>query len=125
MIFVKGIQQFIELWSNGNREMSQLISTEAQTTRNQIIAGSGMLRDQMNTHSEANTAVINVQHRETRDHITTESSRMMEHFDSGRQADTTPREMEDLKARVLETLWFPEMNARENNIMEASEDTVR
>lgn len=71
------------------------------------------------------STLISVEAQNIKDHVTSESSRIIERFDSGWQANTAHREREDLQARFLSTLWFSEMNARENNIKEASEDTVR
>lgn len=71
------------------------------------------------------STLISVEAQNIKDHVTSESSRIIERFDSGWQANTAHREREDLQTRFLSTLWFAEMNARENNIKEASEDTVR
>ncbi|RYP77422.1 hypothetical protein DL771_001217 [Monosporascus sp. 5C6A] len=119
------IKAFIDRWSDGNRDMSRLISTEAREIKSHITARSAIVLDQMRTGSEASKAHRSAEHRETRDLVTSETSRIKEHLDSSRQVDASRREMEEVKTRILSTLWFPEMNQRENNIMEASEDTVK
>ncbi|RYP43919.1 hypothetical protein DL768_009550 [Monosporascus sp. mg162] len=119
------IKAFIDRWSDGDRDMSRLISTEAQGIKAHITAQSAIVLDQMRTCSEASIAHRRAEHRETRDIVTSETSRIKEHLDSSRQVDASRREMEEVKKRILSTLWFPEMNQRENNIMDASEDTVK
>ncbi|RYP02520.1 hypothetical protein DL764_005764 [Monosporascus ibericus] len=118
------IKAFIDRWSDGDRDMSRLISTEAREIKSHVTAQSNIVVNQMKTDSESNMVHRSAQHRETRDLVTSESSRIKEHLDSSRQVDASRREMEEVKKRILSTLWFPEMNQRENNIMEASEDTV-
>ncbi|RYP22025.1 hypothetical protein DL765_001931 [Monosporascus sp. GIB2] len=119
------IKAFIDRWSDGDRDMSRLISTEAQGIKAHITAQSAIVLDQMRTGSEADMAHRSAEHRETRDLFTSETSKIKEHLDSSRQVDVSRREIEEVEKRILSTLWFPEMNQRENNIMEASEDTVR
>ncbi|KAK7750290.1 hypothetical protein SLS62_007807 [Diatrype stigma] len=117
------IKDFVDLWSDGNRDISLLISTEAQNIKEHITVNSVMLSDQMKATSEANVARLDTQHGETKEHITSESTKIIKHFDTDRQTDTLRKEKEEIRTRILFSLWFPEMNARENNIMEASEDT--
>lgn len=121
----RDIKGFINLWSDGNRDISLLISTEAQNIKEHITVKSVMLSGQIKDSSEANTARLDAQHGETREHITSESTKIITHFDTDRQADALRKEREEMQTRILSSLWFPEMNARENNIMEASMDTVR
>ncbi|RYP38854.1 hypothetical protein DL767_002416 [Monosporascus sp. MG133] len=118
------IKAFIDRWSDGDRDMSRLISAEAREIKSHITAQSHIVVDQMRADSEANMVHRNAEHRETRDLVTSETSRIKEHLDSSRHVDASRREMEEVKKRILSTLWFPEMNQRENNIMEASEDTL-
>lgn len=110
------IEGFIQQWSDGNRVISALVLREAQNVKQHITAESSMLKDQIITNSEASSVHIDVQHWETRDHVTSESSRIIEHFDTGRRAESPRREREDLKTRILSTLWFPEVNARKREI---------
>ncbi|RYP49070.1 hypothetical protein DL768_005160 [Monosporascus sp. mg162] len=86
---------FIDRWSDGKRTISELVSAEAQATR-------------MHVTSEAIQTRGRIDLLETR--LVTGSSRY--------QAEETRR-------RVLSTLWFREMNERENTIEEASDDTVK
>ncbi|RYP43589.1 hypothetical protein DL770_011584 [Monosporascus sp. CRB-9-2] len=119
------IKAFIDRWSDGDRDMSRLISAEAREIKSHITAKSNIVVNQMRTDSEANMVHRNAEHRKTRDLVASEASRIKEHLDSSRQVDASRREMEEMKKRILSTLWFPEMNQRENDIVEASEDTVK
>lgn len=98
-------------------------------TKHQNFAGlSNEIKQFIGLWSNGNRSIstlISVEAQNIKDHVTSESSRIIERFDSGWQANTAHREREDLQTRFLSTFWFPEMNARENNIKEASEDTVR
>ncbi|KAI1774954.1 hypothetical protein F4818DRAFT_417289 [Hypoxylon cercidicola] len=82
------IKRFIDRWSEGERTMSELVSREAQNTRDHITA-------------EAE---------QTREQIIAESSR---------------RGLEQTRERILESLWFPEMNQRGNKLEEVSDDISR
>lgn len=104
--------------------MSKLINTEAEATRAHITTETLVLRNQIETTAQANEAHVDAQHLITRDHITSESSRITVHLELERQMDTIRQEQE-LRTRILSTLWFPEMNARENNIQEVAEETVK
>ncbi|KAI0603003.1 hypothetical protein F4775DRAFT_531496 [Biscogniauxia sp. FL1348] len=88
------LRTFIDKWSKGERTISQLVRTEAQATRA---------------------------------HITSESEQTRERIDllnKDAETEKRQRELEETRKRLLLTLWFPEMNARENNIEEASEETT-
>ena len=73
---------------------------------------------------ETNMANTTDQHLDTRDHVTAETTKVMEHFDSGLRADNMRKDEERIRTRLLSTLWFPEMNDRENRIKEVTEETV-
>ncbi|KAI0021092.1 hypothetical protein F4780DRAFT_778842 [Xylariomycetidae sp. FL0641] len=88
------IQHFIVRWSEGKRDLSQLVAIEAQETRSHVTAEVKPIKDQVE--------VIN--------------SRMV--------SDTALRQSEEARARFLSTLRFSEMNERENNIDDASEETM-
>lgn len=105
--------------------MSTLISTEAQATRAHITDEALVLRNEMKTTSQVHETHVEAQHLATRDHITAESSKIKEHIESELQSDIRRKEREALRTRVLSTLWFPEMNARENDIREVPEETVK
>lgn len=105
--------------------MSQLISTEAEQTRAHVTAESRALKNHITADLEVNAAHADSQHQGTREHVTLESSRIIQHLDNDRRSAALRREGEDIPKRILSTLWFPEMNARENSIHEASKDTVR
>ena len=78
----------------------------------------------MQTMLETNMANTTDQHLDTRDHVTAETTKVMEHFDSGLRADNMRKDEERIRTRLLSTLWFPEMNDRENRIKEVTEETV-
>ncbi|OTA89524.1 hypothetical protein M434DRAFT_373810 [Hypoxylon sp. CO27-5] len=61
----------------------------------------------------------------TRDCITAEAEQTRQKFDLLVVSTSSRRELEELRKRILSTLWFPEMNQRENRIAEASDDIVR
>ncbi|KAI0846193.1 hypothetical protein F5Y00DRAFT_244722 [Daldinia vernicosa] len=88
------IKQFIVRWSSGERIISELLVTEAQKTRVHVTAES----------------------EHTRGRIDAIGSRLL--------SESTQRDFEELRKRILSTLWFPEMNQRENTIKEASDDIV-
>ncbi|KAI0113135.1 hypothetical protein F4814DRAFT_420654 [Daldinia grandis] len=88
------VKQFIDRWSNGERTISKLIVDEAQKTRTHVT-----------TESE-----------NTRSRIDAVDSRLL--------YESAQRNLEELRKRLLSTLWFPEMNQRENTIKEASDDVV-
>lgn len=83
------------------------------------------MRNDIKTTSQAHRTHVDAQHLATRDHVTLEASRIQENFELGRQTDALRKEQEKLRSRILSTLWFPEMNARENDIQEVPEETVR
>ncbi|OTA59630.1 hypothetical protein K449DRAFT_466671 [Hypoxylon sp. EC38] len=60
-----------------------------------------------------------------RDCITAEAEQTRRKFDLLVVSTSSRRELEELRKRILSTLWFPEMNQRENGIAEASDDIVR
>ncbi|RYP78314.1 hypothetical protein DL769_003192 [Monosporascus sp. CRB-8-3] len=86
------LQRFIARWAEGNRDMSKLISSEAEATRKHIALATEDIKD---------------------------------HVTSTVQADMSDREIKERRERLLQTLWFPEMNAPENSVGIASEETVR
>ncbi|RYP07352.1 hypothetical protein DL764_002568 [Monosporascus ibericus] len=86
---------FIDRWSDGKRTISELVSAEAQATRTLITSEAVQTRGRIDLL-------------ETR--LVTRSSR---------------HEAEEIKERVLSTLWFREMNERENTIEEPSYETVK
>ncbi|RYO91741.1 hypothetical protein DL763_004891 [Monosporascus cannonballus] len=88
------MKQFIDRWSEGKRTMSELVSAEAQATRAHITSEAAQTRARIETL-------------ETR--LVTRSSR---------------RQAEETQKQILSTLWFREMNERENAIEMASNDTV-
>ncbi|KAI0440333.1 hypothetical protein F4803DRAFT_527621 [Xylaria telfairii] len=108
------LQDFIELWSQGHRDIKKLISTEAGNTRAHATDQASMLRKQIDTAAQASEAHADARHRETRNHVTSEF--LKSKYD---------KERKELTDRILYTLRFPEMNARENEIWEASEETTR
>ncbi|RYP61146.1 hypothetical protein DL771_010220 [Monosporascus sp. 5C6A] len=87
-----GLQLFIARWAEGNRDMSKLISSEAEATRKHIILATEDIKG---------------------------------HVTSTVEADMSEREIKERRERLLQTLWFPEMNARENSVEIAPEETVR
>ncbi|KAI0398991.1 hypothetical protein F4802DRAFT_82784 [Xylaria palmicola] len=107
------LQNFIDLWSKGHREMSILISKEAENTRAHFAAQASMLRNQIDTAAQASESHADAQHLATRNHFTLEFSKSREH-----------EEREELTARILSTLRFPQMNARENEIGPVLEGTT-
>ncbi|RYP31391.1 hypothetical protein DL767_005791 [Monosporascus sp. MG133] len=86
---------FIDRWSDGKRTISELVSAEAQATRALVTSEAVQTRGRIDLL-------------ETR--LVTRSSR---------------HQAEETKERVLSTLWFREMNERENAIEEASYETVK
>ncbi|KAI0505627.1 hypothetical protein F5B22DRAFT_515889 [Xylaria bambusicola] len=110
----QNLQKFIRLWSEGCRDMSMLITTEAENTRMNFKAEASMLRNQIDTIAQASDAHADARHHATRNHVTSELLK------SKKQEDRA-----ELTARILSTLRFPLMNARENNIKLVSEDTTR
>ncbi|KAI1651102.1 uncharacterized protein F4817DRAFT_311930 [Daldinia loculata] len=86
------IKQFIDRWSNGERTISKLLVSEAQKTRVHVTAESENIRSRIDA------------------------------IDSRLLSDSTQRNLEELRKRILSTLWFPEMNQRESTIKEASDD---
>ncbi|XXG95479.1 multidrug-resistance type transporter aminotriazole resistance [Hypoxylon texense] len=90
----ESIKRFIDRWSEGCRALSELVSNEAQTTRAHVT-----------TEAEL-----------TRDRITLIDTRLV--------SESSQRQLEETRGRLLSTLYFPEMNQRENNIGEASDDIV-
>ncbi|RYP89304.1 hypothetical protein DL770_004456 [Monosporascus sp. CRB-9-2] len=85
---------FIDRWSDGRRTISELVSAEAQATRALVTSEAVQTRGRIDLL-------------ETR--LVTRSSR---------------HQAEEARRRVLSTLWFREMNERENKIEEASDETV-
>ncbi|OTA98837.1 hypothetical protein M426DRAFT_16998 [Hypoxylon sp. CI-4A] len=108
------LRRFIELWSEGHRDMPSLVSTEAAKTREHITDQTLTLKTQINVTAESSEKNASARHLATRNHLTSELTKNKEH-----------NKREGLATRILSTLRFPEMNARENNIMEASEETTR
>ncbi|KAI1777488.1 hypothetical protein F4818DRAFT_349549 [Hypoxylon cercidicola] len=90
----ENIKQFVDRWSKGRRVLSELVSTEAQMTRDHVTA-------------EANL---------TRHHITLVDRQLV--------SESSRRQLEETRKRLLSTLFYPEMNERENSIEEASDDFV-
>ncbi|RYP19322.1 hypothetical protein DL765_003404 [Monosporascus sp. GIB2] len=88
------IRQFIDRWSEGKRTISELVSAEANATRAHVT-------------SEAEQTRGRIDLLETR--LVTRSSH---------------HQIEQTRKQILSTLWFHEMNERENKIDEASYDTV-
>lgn len=88
----ESIKQFIDRWSEGRRALSQLISKETQATRVHVTAEAEL----------------------TRDRITLMDTRLA--------SESSQRQLEETRNRLLSTLYFPEMNEREKNIEEASDD---
>ncbi|KAI1803262.1 hypothetical protein F4811DRAFT_572210 [Daldinia bambusicola] len=86
------IKQFIKRWSEGQRTITELLLSEAQETRSHITAESGNTRARLDT------------------------------IDSRLVSESAQRNLEELRKRILSMLWFPEINQRENNIKEASDD---
>ncbi|KAI0473750.1 hypothetical protein GGR56DRAFT_648805 [Xylariaceae sp. FL0804] len=88
------LRHFIEGWAEGKRTMSDLISTEAQETRDLVSTEAELTRGRVDQISTA---------------LDQEASR---------------RRLDEITKRLLSTLWFPEMNERENGMEEPSEQTV-
>ncbi|KAI2621905.1 hypothetical protein GGS26DRAFT_568444 [Hypomontagnella submonticulosa] len=88
------IKRFINHWSEGKRTISELILSEAQSTR----------------------AHVTAEAEHTRDRIDSIDTRLLSEF--------SRRNIEGTRDRVLSTLWFPEINQRENVIAEATDDIV-
>lgn len=95
------LQLFVERWAEGKRTMTELISTEAEMTRDHITTDGGLTRRRI-------------------DDIGT----IIESDSVQRKKQEVERNLGDEHKRILSTLWFPEMNERENSIQEASPDTV-
>lgn len=74
---------------------------------------------------ETNMADTTKQHLDTRCHVTAESAKVMEHFDLSRNVDTLQKDKKETHDQPISTLWFPEMNARENNIKEVAKETLQ
>ncbi|KAK7756498.1 hypothetical protein SLS62_001332 [Diatrype stigma] len=85
------LQSFITRWAEGTRDVSRLIASEGEATR---------------------------------DHITLKSDDIKTHVTSVVHSDAADREAREQRKSILKTLWFPEMNARENIIVDASKETV-
>lgn len=85
------LQLFITRWSEGIRDVSKLIASEAEATR---------------------------------DHITLKTDDIKNHITTTAQSEVVDRETKEKQEKMLKTLWFPEINARENMIGEASRETV-
>lgn len=83
------------------------------------------MRNDIKTTSQAHRTHVDAQHLATRDHVTLEASRIQENFELGRQTDALRKEQERLRSRILSTLWFPKMIARENDIQKVPENTMR
>ncbi|KAI1631311.1 hypothetical protein F4809DRAFT_646523 [Biscogniauxia mediterranea] len=60
----------------------------------------------------------------TRAHITSELGQTRDLFNKNLETEKLQRELEETGQKLLSILWFPEMNARENAIEEASEGTT-
>lgn len=88
------LKQFINRWSKGRRALSELVSGEAYTTKV---------------------------------HVTTEAE-LIKHritlIDTELASQSFQRQLEESRKRLLSTLFFPEMNERENSIEGASNDIV-
>ncbi|RYP70622.1 hypothetical protein DL771_005335 [Monosporascus sp. 5C6A] len=85
---------FIDRWSDGKRTISELVSAEAQATRAHVTSEAVQTRGRIDLL-------------ETK--LVTRSSQ---------------HQAEETKNRVLSSLWFREMNERENGIEKASYETV-
>ncbi|KAJ2988927.1 hypothetical protein NUW58_g3726 [Xylaria curta] len=81
------VKKLINNWAEGARDLQDLVSTEAHSTR----------------------ALIRTQAEHTRKKI---------------DAKKAQQSLDETRKRILSTLWFPEMNERENMITDASMDTV-
>ncbi|KAI1473374.1 hypothetical protein F4774DRAFT_54241 [Daldinia eschscholtzii] len=88
------IKQFIDRWSNGQRTVSELLISKAQEIRSHVTAES--------EHTRTLLGVI--------------ESRLL--------SESAQRNLENIRKRILSTLWFSEMNQRENSIKEVSDDTA-
>ena len=95
------LQLFVERWAEGKRTMTELISTEAEMTRDHITTDGGLTRRRI-------------------DDIGT----IIESDSVQRKKQEVEQNLREEHKRILSTLWFPEMNERENSIQEASPDTV-
>lgn len=95
------LQLFVERWAEGQRTMTELISTEAEMTRDHITTDGGLTRRRI-------------------DDIGT----IIESDSVQRKKQEVEQNLREEHERILSTLWFPEMNERENLIQEASPDTV-
>lgn len=95
------MKTFVERWAEGKRTISELVSEEAKTTRAHVTLEGELTRSRVD---------------EFRTKIELESSQ--------RNEQETQQRLREAHKRFLSTLSFPEMNARESEIEDASSDTV-
>ncbi|KAI1416472.1 hypothetical protein F5Y13DRAFT_205350 [Hypoxylon sp. FL1857] len=69
--------------------------------------------------------LITDESQKTRAHVTAEAEQTRQELSLLVVSESSQRNLEETRKRVLSTLWFPEMNQRENNITEASDDIAQ
>ncbi|RDW63619.1 hypothetical protein BP6252_11164 [Coleophoma cylindrospora] len=120
------IQNFITLWSQGNTDISEMIATEANVTRTQLeglisteaVTTRSHFISTLSTHQDLLQKVIADESSEATHQLNRQITSVLEVQDEQFKA-------EKIAQGVLASLWFSEMNARENAIEDASEDTVK
>ncbi|KAH9893057.1 hypothetical protein F4778DRAFT_307595 [Xylariomycetidae sp. FL2044] len=106
------IQVFVDRWADGQRTITDLIAAQSQMTRKHVSQQGEKTRNR-----------VDIQAEKTRDRIDLIDSRIEADL-SHRALEEKNRLLAELRGNFLNTLWFPEMNARENAITEAPEETV-